>query len=51
MVGSAHHLAIMLDYDNRISPVAQSLQCGNKPLIVARMQTDSRLVKNIEYAG
>ena len=40
----------MLDHDYRIADIAQALQRGDQALVIALVQTDRRLVQNIEHA-
>ena len=45
-----HHLGIVLNNYNGIAAVAQFAKHGYEALVVARMQADGRLVKDIEHA-
>ncbi len=49
-VGRAHHLLVVLDDDQRVADVAQSLQRADQPLVVALVQADARLVEDVEHA-
>ena len=49
-VGTADGVLIVLDHDDGVAEVAQVLQRGDKPLVVALMQTDRRFVQDIEHA-
>ena len=48
-VGRAHHVFVVLDDDQRIADVAQALQRLDQSRIVALMQTDARLVEDVEH--
>ena len=50
VVGGAHHGLVVLDDEHRVAEVAQSLQRGDEPLVVRRMQPDRRLVAHVEHA-
>ena len=41
----------MLDHDDSVAPVAQTLERSYKALVVARMQAYRRLVQDIQHAG
>ena len=41
---------IVFDDDHRIAEVAQTLQCGDQPGVIALVQPDRRLIENIEHA-
>src|SRR5262249_21562878 len=49
-VGGAHRLLVMLDDDDGVADVAESLQAGQQPFVVARVQADRRLVENVQHA-
>ena len=38
----------MFDYDHRVTQVAQFFQNADQPVRVARMQSDTRLVEDVE---
>ena len=48
-IGRTHGLLIMLDDDERISQVAQLFQSVQQLAVVALMQADARLVKNVQH--
>ena len=48
-VGSTHHILVMFYDDNRIAQVAQFLETVEQALVVALVQTDARLIKDVEY--
>src|SRR5689334_10811863 len=50
MVGLQHRVTIVLDYQHGIAEVAQALESSKQALIVALMQSDRRLVENVEHA-
>ena len=41
----------MLHYDHGVAAVAQPLEGRDEPLVVARVESDSRLVEDIEDSG
>ncbi len=49
-VGRAHGVLVVLDDDDRVADVPQTLQRGDQAIVVARMQTDRRLVQDVEHA-
>ena len=49
-VGRPHRVFIMLDDDDRVPLVAQLPQGVEQLLIIARMQSDRRLVENVQHA-
>ena len=49
VVGTTHHVFIVLNHDNCVAKVAQLLQRTDKSLVVALMKSDRWLVENIEY--
>ena len=51
MVGGGDHFAVMLDKDQRVAKVAETIQRSQQPAVVARVQTDGRLVEHVEHAG
>ena len=48
-VGSKHHVLVVLNYHHRVAHIAQLLERVDKPLVVALVQSDARLVEDIEY--
>ena len=50
MIGGAHHLCIVFDYQHRVADVAQIFEQTNQPIVVARMQTDRWLVEHVKRA-
>ena len=46
----AHRVLVVLDDDQRIAQIAQVFQRPQKPVVVALMQADGRLVENIQHA-
>src|SRR5581483_5453150 len=51
IIRRANNLAIVLDDDERVAQVAQVLERLQEPAIVARMQSNSRLIEDVEHAG
>ena len=45
-----HRVAIVFDDQHSVAQVAQALERGEQALIVALMQSDRRLVENVEHA-
>ena len=50
VVGGADGLLVVLDHDDRVAQVAQPLQRGDEPLVVALVQADGGLVEHVEHA-
>ena len=50
VVRRAHRVLIVLDDDERVAEVAQTFQGGEQLVVVALVQADGRLVKDIENA-
>ena len=50
MVGGEHGILVVLDHDQRIAEVAQTPQRRKQLVVVALVQTDGRLVQNIQHA-
>jgi len=50
-VGSFHDGIVMLDYQQSVALVAQRFERADQPFVVARVQTDGRLVEHVEHAG
>ena len=46
----AHHVLVMLHYNNRVSEVAQLLERGNKQIVVTLVKSDARLIKHVKHA-
>ena len=51
VVGIPHHLFVVLDDNDGIAAIAQALKGRDKPLVVARVKADRRLVEDIEDAS
>ena len=51
VVGLADRLLVVLDDDHGVAGVAQVLQRGQQPAVVALVQADRRLVQHVEHAG
>src|SRR5437763_13513922 len=49
MIGGAHGLLVVLDDDDGVAKVAQSAKRGEQPRVVALVQTDGRLIENVEH--
>ena len=49
-VGRQHHLGFVLDDQHRVADVAQVLENRESAIVVARMQTDRRLIENVQRA-
>ena len=50
MVGLEHRVLVVLDDDYRVAEVAQALQRGEQLVVVALVQTDARLVEDVQHA-
>ena len=50
VIRRAHRVLIVLDDDERVAKVAQSLERGEQLVVVALVQADGRLVEDIEHA-
>ncbi len=50
VVGGADRLLVVLDDDHGVSEVAQALERGQEPGVVALVQADRRLVEDVEHA-
>ena len=50
VVRRAHRVLVVLDDDERVAEVAQTFQGGEQLVVVALVQSDGRLVKDIENA-
>ena len=44
-----HHLLVMLDDNHAVAHVAQLLERINKPLVITLMQTNTRLIEDIQH--
>ena len=49
-VGGAHHRLIVLDDEHGVAEIAQALQRADQAFVVGRMQTDRRLIADVEHA-
>ena len=49
-ISSPHGIFIMLDHDNGISKIAESLQAFDEPFVVSGMQSNAGLIKDIKNA-
>ena len=49
MVGGMHRILIVLHNDQRIAEVAQMAQCCKQAVVVALMQSDARLIEDVEH--
>jgi hypothetical protein len=47
MVGSTHHIFVVLDNNHRVASITQSLKALDKSLVVSLMKTYAWLVKDI----
>ena len=50
VVGRADGLLVVLDHDDGVAQVAQALEGGDQPLVVALVQADGGLVQHVEHA-
>ena len=51
VVGGVDRVLVMFDHDDAVAEVAQVLQRGQQPFVVALMEADGRLVQHIHHAG
>ena len=49
-ISSPHGIFIMLDHDNGITKIAQSLKAFDKPFVVSGMQSNAGFIKDIKNA-
>ncbi len=50
VIGCAHRVFVVLDHDDRVALVAEAAQGAKQAAVVAGVQTDRRLVKDIKHA-
>ena len=50
VIGRAHRLLVVLDDDDGVAEVAQLFERGEQARVVALVQTDRRLVEDVEHA-
>ena len=50
VVGQADRLFVVLDHDDRVAEVAQTLEGRDQSTVVALVQTDGGLVEHVEHA-
>ena len=50
MVGDADGLLVVLDHENRVAEVAEPHERVDQPAVVALVETDRRLVEDVEHA-
>ena len=48
IVRLSHHILVVFHYDDRVADVAQFLQRGYQPFVVALVESDARLVEDVE---
>ena len=51
LIAARDDFAIMLDQNQRVTEVTQLVKCLEQAMVVARMQTDCRLIQYIQYAA
>ena len=49
VIGSKHHVLVVLDDDDRVADVAQGFQRADETLIVALVEPDAGLVEDVEH--
>ena len=49
LVCSKHSVLVVLHHDERVAYVAQMAQRGEQFVVISLMQTDARLVKNVQH--
>src|SRR3989442_37839 len=50
VVGRANRLLVVLHDEHRVAEVAQLLECGEQPRVIALMQADRRLIQDVQHA-
>ena len=50
VIGGADGVFVVLHHQDGVAQVAQLLQLPQQPFVVARMQADARLVKDVQHA-
>ncbi len=50
MIGSAHHLLVVLDDQHRVADVTQVLERPDQAIVVALVEPDRRLVEDVQHA-
>ena len=48
-VGTAHHVLIVFDDDDRVTQIAQFLEGVDEAFVVALMEADAGLVEDVEH--
>src|SRR5215204_4362606 len=48
-VGPPHHIFVVFNHDQRVANVAQTNQSFDQPLVVTLVQSDARLVEDVEH--
>src|SRR5262245_8029817 len=51
VVRAADGFFVVLDYQHGVAEVAKIFECSQQPVIISMMQTDRRLVQNVEDAA
>ena len=51
VIGALDGLGIVLDHQHRVAEIAQAGERVEQAIVIARMQSDGRLVENIEHAA
>ena len=51
IVGRLDDLPVMLDHEDRIAQVAELADRADQPAVIARMESDRRLVEDVKHAG
>jgi hypothetical protein len=51
VIGPADRLFVVFDHEHRVAQVAQLGERVEQPFVVARVQSDRRLVEHVEYAA
>src|SRR5215213_10005125 len=50
IVGRTHRLVVVLDYDHRVPEIAQLAQRVEQPRVVTLVQSDGRLIQDVQHA-
>ncbi len=51
VVGAHHHLAVVLHHQHAVAAIAQLAQAADQALVIAHVQSDARLVEDVQHAG
>jgi len=49
IIGSQHHIFVVLNHNNRVSDIPQFLERTNQTKVITLMKSDTGLIENIQY--